>query len=194
MDSPWNDSALPSVIGLDGRHSRAELGAMVLDGVLRPVLPGALVPAGLPDTPEVRAAAAAHVAGRVPAGTLGRFTAAWIHGCAPPPGELEVLVRRFHRLPRSADTMPLRLHEAETDARDTELLGGVPVTTPVRTAVDIALFGEESAARAVLSRITHRAGLGCPPGHLLGRLESLVRRPGKSRAIELVRSMLREVA
>ncbi|TDN42757.1 transcriptional regulator with AbiEi antitoxin domain of type IV toxin-antitoxin system [Curtobacterium flaccumfaciens] len=135
----------------------SELRAAVLAGELVAVGPCWASPAE-PQTPELRAAAAAWVLsdGRLIASTL---TAAWIWGAASrPPAPLEVCIPPQVRVHVDAD---VRLREVRIDLHDTVRLGALRVTLPVRTAVDLlrtpgtasGRFGaaEASAVRGLLA-------------------------------------------
>ncbi|MET1034434.1 MAG: type IV toxin-antitoxin system AbiEi family antitoxin [Arthrobacter sp.] len=181
----------PRILAAGGAHTAVELQAMAADGVLRRVLPGAYVLPGAADGPELRSAAAGALVGpRLRGGALGRLTAAWIYGCAPVPLELEVLVPRFHRSTLGGDPIPVRLSEARLLPADRRVLGGVPVTSPARTALDVAFHSPEEHARPALARLAGAPGLGCPAGHLLRLIEETTRRPGRHRAQRLVRELL----
>jgi len=105
------------------------------------VLAGELVPVGWcwasPAEPQVPALRAAAHAWRLPDPRLvasGR-SAAWIWGAsARPPTPVEVSVPPTVRVRVDAD---VRLREVRLPDADSVLLGGVRVTTPLRTAVDL---------------------------------------------------------
>lgn len=176
-------------------HAAEELRAMELDDVLRRVLPGAYVPAGEPDGQVPRAAAAGALAGRrLRGGAVGRLTAAWVYGCAPPPEELEILVPRFHRSAMARDPLRVCVSEARLLPNEMRAVGGVWCTTPARTALDIAFHSPEEQAVLALTRMVNAPGLGCPKGHLLRLVENVSRRPGKLRAQRLVRGLLTAAA
>ncbi|WP_439691555.1 type IV toxin-antitoxin system AbiEi family antitoxin [Curtobacterium sp. SP.BCo] len=111
----------------------SELRAAVLAGELVPVGPCWASPAE-PQTPELRAAAARWTLGdpRLIAGTR---TAAWIWGAVSrPPSPLEACVPpqvRVHVPPG------VRLRELVVGADDVVHVGGLPVTLPARTALDL---------------------------------------------------------
>lgn len=110
-----------------------ELRAAVLAGELVAVGPCWASP-GEPQTPALRAAAAAWALEdpRLIAGTL---TAAWIWGAASrPPAPLEACIpvqSRGHL------GLGVRLREVRVPAEDVVHLGGLRVTVPARTAVDL---------------------------------------------------------
>lgn len=118
----------------------AELCAARLDGELF-ALDEAYSPIDAPDGPTERARSiAAYCQGRLMA---EQNSAAWIWGArATPP--------RYHELcaslgARARPVFPLRtlVREVVIDETEFVVLGGVPVTSPLRTIVDLARFNEE---------------------------------------------------
>lgn len=115
----------------------AERQAMRLDGELYRLAEG-YVSISVPDVPAARAAA---VLGRRPSRLIAaRGTAAWIWGAvptAPVRGEFIVdLAARWR--PRPSDSIDII--ESVIHAEDLVTLGGVAVTSPLRTAIDLARF------------------------------------------------------
>jgi hypothetical protein len=113
----------------------AELQAMRLDGEVFPLV-DSWCPIDVVETPEVRARAvmAARSARLVAAGR----TAAWVWGALPVlprPIELCTDVRARARLSPGADAV---VHEYVLDDGDIAPFDGAPVTTPLRTLVDLA--------------------------------------------------------
>src|SRR4029453_17712798 len=90
----------------------------------------------------------------------GRLTAAWIYGCAAPPEKLSLLVDAKHRISSLRGTLPCSLHEVRLGQMDAVSLGGMLVSTPLRTAADIALHVEADRALPVLKRLLNRQELG----------------------------------
>ncbi|GAA3690691.1 hypothetical protein GCM10023081_30200 [Arthrobacter ginkgonis] len=203
---PFANDPAPGIFLPGEVFAAAELAAMALEGIVREVLPRAYAPARAPDGPHLRAAAAGLLAGRrlggqrrgdrwsgdkwTGGGAVGRLSAAWIHGCCPAPQRLEVLVPRFHRLPAHADPLPVQLSEARLGAEDIVRIAGVPVTSPPRTAVDVALCGPEAESLAVLALLLAAPELGCTGQAVLDLLEGQARRPGKLRARERIERVL----
>ncbi|MCI0155702.1 hypothetical protein KNO15_03200 [Leifsonia shinshuensis] len=112
----------------------AELFALVLDGQLFRV-GDSFATTDTPDTPALRALAfSALRPGRLIA---DRGTAAWIHGTrARPPVQAQVCIDR-----RSRGRVPVGFdaHQHALDRGDTEVISGVSVTAPLRTASDLVL-------------------------------------------------------
>ena len=74
----------------------------------------------------------------VPAGVIAeRLTAAWIFGACPEPHQHQFCVDTAARQHVPISTR-FRLREARNVAADTQLIGGIRVTTPRRTVVDLA--------------------------------------------------------
>jgi hypothetical protein len=115
----------------------AELCCASLDGELVPVGEG-WSPVDLPVGEAVRAQAAALL---VPPRLIAeRMTAAWIFGMAPEPTRHHFCVdarSRAHVPPSSR----IQLREVRCTTDDTVVLGGLRVTTPMRTVVDLARHG-----------------------------------------------------
>lgn len=173
---------LPTVV------HRADVGAlawagMLADEVLVPLGRASARPAATPETPEVRAAALAPL---VPArGALGRLSAVWVHAGGPAPRRADVLVASGARRP---DPHPdRRTAEAALGPGDTVLLGGVRVTGPLRTVLDVARWEDPGAAGAAVHRL-----LAACPVDLDAALAVLDRQEG-GRGVRRARRLLREL-
>lgn len=116
--------------------SIAELSAARLDGELYPIA-DAFCPVDLPAFPAVRAGA---VLALLPAHAFAeRLSAAWLHGALPHPPALNQFA-----LPAGLGTRPERsrahaLRQVAVSPGDLTLVGGCPVTTRLRTLVDLLL-------------------------------------------------------
>ena len=112
----------------------AELSALALDGDgFR--LGDALVPTDVPVGAAVRAASlqpAAHRYGLV----AERWTAAWVHGAVPSAPRPHQLCNDVGRHERTRMVPGLR--EVLLQPDDVQVLGGMAVTSPLRTACDLA--------------------------------------------------------
>ncbi|HXD28377.1 MAG TPA: hypothetical protein VN621_06425 [Arthrobacter sp.] len=170
-----------------------ELAVLCAEGTLRGILPGTFVCAAVPDDPVVRAAAVAALVGpRLQQdAVIGRLTAAWVHGHLPVPVTLELLVARFHRLPLHRDGLRTTLHECVL--HESEVDRGLPmaVTTPLRTALDLAFHGDPVSARRAISRMLATRRPQCRREQLLEAIRATGRRPGKRAALDLVESLPR---
>ncbi|GAA3585028.1 hypothetical protein GCM10022198_05410 [Klugiella xanthotipulae] len=140
---------LPSVITTLDMHP-TELSAAVLQGELVPC--GlAFLTAGTTDTPIVRAKTMS--VGLSPAATLERFSAAWVYACTR---ELEIPVAlcvSTRQRKRLSYPVPFTSRQVVLAEKERLLLGGVSVTTPLRTVCDILLVEETWSVR---ERVTCR--------------------------------------
>ncbi len=160
-------TAEPPVLRADdvgGRHSWRRL---VRDGDLLPVTDDVAVPAGVPVTAAVRGAA---LAARVPprAVVVGE-TALWVHCGGVPDHDLELAYR----------SSVFRLGADSVD------VGGVRVTTPERTAVDLACRLPHGSAVEALVALA-RAGADLRAAQLM--LEARSRAVGRPAAREAFRA------
>ena len=169
--------------------SAVELQGMTLDGLVRRVYRETYRRSDCPEDAASRARAASNalplpLRGRV---ALGRQCAAWVYGCAPPPPLLSVVTdhrRRTTAVPPFGSTT---MHQVALGPFDVNLVGGIPVTTPLRTALDIAIHGAEPAAVEILGALASTPGLGCQLRLVEAALWSTRRVPGKTRALERLR-------
>jgi hypothetical protein len=171
---------------LDG-IAETELHAMRLDGESY-LLGDAHVPIGFAVTPSMRAVVA--LGARSPRLVAARRTAAWVWGATPsPPDHGEYLVDLDARWrPQPADG--IRVIESVVRDGDVTRLGRVAVTTPLRTAVDLARFLEEfgDAECELLARLALCGGFG--PSEAIDTMERGRNLAGKHRAAERLRSAL----
>ncbi|KQQ11136.1 type IV toxin-antitoxin system AbiEi family antitoxin [Rathayibacter sp. Leaf296] len=124
---------LPSVL-LPGDLPLAELCAARLDGELRALDEGFV----LCDLPTGAAERGAALLAVLPRGTVAdRSSAAWVHGATTePPALHSASIDREHRL-RPRPCARVRFHEVRLPTADVVSIGGCPVTTPVRTLIDL---------------------------------------------------------
>lgn len=163
-----------------------ELQAMASDGVLTQLFQRGYLLPGTPETPQLRARAAAFavpqaIRQRVVA---GRMTAAWIYGCAPEPDQLALLVDAKRRVSSLRSTRGCTLHEVRLGPCDVVSLGGLMVSTPLRTALDIALHVEPVRAIPVLQELLDRPELDVRLRLLVLAVEATPRVPHKKAALE----------
>lgn len=179
-----------------GVFSGVELQAMAGDGLLKRVYAGTYVRWDLDPDPVCRALAAAHclperLRSRI---LLGRLTAAWVYGCAPAPPRLQLLIdhgRRTTALPPFSIAV---LHEVRLGPEDGMDIAGVTVTTPLRTAMDIARHGpEEQSVRALLALAADPV-LRCPLDYVRSSVEAVARLPGKATALHRLEAAVRLAA
>lgn len=144
---------------LDAGMREREWRSLTAEGLLREVVPGYFVDASLPDTLDLRLAITRRVIG--PNVVVARRTAAWLHGPdvldyrgfpATPP--IEVAVRQKCNRPRN---QLMRAHGADDLlASDITEIGGISVTTPLRTAVDLARFTRRADALTSTDAFLHK--------------------------------------
>lgn len=112
-----------------------------------------------PDGPALRAAAAGLL---VPRRAIAeRRTAAWIFGLASEPNRHQFCVDASARVHRAISPR-YDLREVRCPAADTVVLGGMRVTTPRRTAVDLAReppHHDEPALRHLIARLLSYGGV-----------------------------------
>ncbi|MFI7482364.1 type IV toxin-antitoxin system AbiEi family antitoxin [Kocuria sp. M1R5S2] len=189
-DPPWH----PDALLLPGRpFSRVELSALVADGVLVPVVLEAHLLRGRPVTRRLKAAALEaqlppHLLRR---GVLGRLSAAWFYGCAGRPTTLPLLLDKLRRTTMSPVPEGVALHQVTLGGYDVHDTGAVRVTTPLRTAVDLALHVPGPDGTAALTTLMHAPHLHCPPELVVAALGSFGRMPGRQAALVRVRRAAR---
>jgi hypothetical protein len=129
-----------AVLRICSAHERAGL---IRDGLAREVLPGVLIAVDEPITAEVRAHALRQKLGlRETDAERGRAigfgTAAWVHtGRWPGPAAspIDLVIGRNRRAPRLEG---VRIRQVDLPTDHLELVEGLMVTRPVRTAADVA--------------------------------------------------------
>lgn len=197
---PWTPPSLTphglrDLVLRPGRpFSGAELASMVADGILCRVLLDAHVPAGVPLDRSTRlrvcgALIPPHLQRR---GVLGRLGAAWLYDCAPPPVTLPVLVDKDAR---TTTTLPpgFSLHQTAFNPYDRVRTGGLLVTSPLRTALDLALHVITPQADQALHHLMAAPHLHCPPELVLTALELMSKKPGRRTALARTRKVARAV-
>lgn len=129
-----------------GASDRLEvLEAMRRDGLLVHVAGGVYLPVDVAGSVLARAAALARVV--PPGGVVGMSTAAWLHGAPADFAPVEVLV------PHNAGPRPavegVREHHTTIPAADVVRIGGLRLTTPARTAADLARCADAGTLAAL---------------------------------------------
>lgn len=193
----WREPPAPAhpaaqVIQVNDPFTLNELQALRLRGSLREMLPGAYISAAYPESPVTRAQVAAAVAGEqyLPGRALCKRTAAWIYGCSAMPRELDIVVPRYHRPCAPGSGMVLKLSEGILDEDQICTVGGIAVTSPLRTAMDIAFNLELSDSMPVLAAINASPRLRCDYAQMLAAITAQVRRPGRRRALGAVTRLM----
>jgi hypothetical protein len=115
--------------------SQPELSAARIDGHVVEV-GDAYVPADLVESADVRASAVATLV--QPGAAASGPTAAWIHGAGDTPPAVHHVRRCVERRLRPVTSARLVFHDTVIPASDVQVIGGIPVSTPVRTMLDLA--------------------------------------------------------
>ena len=175
--------------------SRAELHALAADGVLRRELPDSYVHAWQPVSEQVRAAVLSralpgHLQLR---GVLGRLGAAWFYRCAPVPSPLPVLLDKAARTTTSVP-LGIVLHQTSFAPGDLVTRHGITLTSPRRTALDLALHVPGPVGDAALLALLGGAGLACTAEQLVADLTALGKTPGRRAALGRARKLARALA
>ncbi|MGX5717415.1 hypothetical protein [Arthrobacter sp. MAHUQ-56] len=163
-----------------------ELQSLAADGLLARFHQHGYILPGLGASPQLRARAAAGV---VPAAirqrvVAGRMTAAWIYGCAAEPDRLALLVDAKRRVSSLRNTRGCTLHEVRLGPFDVVSLGGLMVSSPLRTALDIALHVEPERAVPALAALLSRPEQDVRLRLLVLAIEASPRVPHKRAALE----------
>ncbi|MCX6500453.1 MAG: hypothetical protein NTU93_16915 [Arthrobacter sp.] len=187
--------AAPPVLYFPGTpFSWAELQAMAADGVLTQLSQRGYLPPGAAATPQLRARAAACA---IPAPirqrvVAGRMTAAWIYGCAGEPDRIALLVDASRRVSSLRATRGCSFHEVRLGPFDVVSLGGLMVSSPLRTAVDIALHVEPERALPALGAFLAAPELNVRLRLLIRAVEATPRVPHKQAALAKLATLLPE--
>jgi hypothetical protein len=165
----------------------AELWAARLDGELFAV-DEAFIPIDTPESPEHRARSlSVHCRDRLIAEQL---TAAWIWGAAPNPPAKHELCARITARRRSFVVQRSTVREVVIEDDEICELGGILVTSPLRTTIDFARAVDtfDTADAAIVSALIDIGGLTLPDiVHALNRRRNL---PHKVRALKRVKQAL----
>ena len=179
--------------------SGLERTAMIRDDLAAPLLGQVCSARLMPVTRAVRAEALRSI---VPPAVLShavlhRTTAAWFLSCAPAPQRLQLMVHRQHRttmrpVDPQADALPWEVRQLVHEPQDVDRLHGVLVTTPVRTAADLACWDEPGSA-AALRRILEAPHLGVEPQEVMALLRERTRLPQRRRGMVALRRAARQL-
>lgn len=171
-----------------------ELRAMALDGLVVHLFGSTYLRAGSRPDRNVRAQALmaelpVALRGRA---IIGRQSAAWIYVGGPAPAKINLLVDHRRRTAALRPFSGCQLHEVHLSPDETSSIGPVLATTPLRTAVDMALYAPDAESAAGVRMLTAHPSLDCPLESVKDKLESLLRVPRKRRALQLVDALLVE--
>ena len=169
-----------------------ELQAMAADGVLTQLYQRGYLPPGAPASPQLRARAASlavtpAIRQRVVA---GRMTAAWIYGCAAEPDRLALLVDANRRISSLRSLRGCTFHEVRLGPSDVVSIGGLMVSSPLRTALDIALHVDAERAVPALRALLARPELGVRLRLLRLAVEASPRVPHKRAALATLAAVM----
>jgi hypothetical protein len=163
-----------------------ELQSLASDGLLERFHQRGYTLPGNTASPQLRARAAA---GAVPASVrqrvvAGRMTAAWIYGCANEPDRLALLVDTKRRVSSLRNTRGCTLHEVKLGPFDVVSLGGLMVSSPLRTALDVALHVDADRAIPALEALLARPQNDVRLRLLVLAIEASPRVPHKKAALD----------
>ncbi len=163
-----------------------ELQSLAADGILARFHQHGYTLPGSAASAQLRARAAA---GSVPPQVrqrvvAGRMTAAWIYGCADEPDRLALLVDAKRRVSSLRNTRGCTLHEVRLGPFDVVSMGGLMVSSPLRTALDIALHVDAERAVPTLANLLARPEKDVRLRLLVLAIEATPRVPHKKAALE----------
>lgn len=177
------DMSSPFLYFAEDRLSTAELASARLDGLLVE-LGEAYIPADAVETAALRAGSLGRLLGHTLAAS--HLSAAWIHGALDDPPARHTVQRAVpHRVHVSFDRRFV-YRDPAIGPGDLVLVGGVRVTSPVRTVVDLA-----RTVDAVHADAARRMVRAAPPlaGEALARLAGSGPFPRKRAATSLLREL-----
>ena len=168
-----------------------ELQSLAADGLLARLHQNGYTLPEVQGSPQLRARAAA---GGVPQAVrqrvvAGRMTAAWIYGCAAEPDRLALLVDAKRRVSSLRSTRGCTLHEVKLGPFDVVSMGGLMVSSPLRTALDVALHVEAERALPALAALLARPQQDVRLRLLVLAIEATPRVPHKRAALEKLASL-----
>ncbi|NII70983.1 hypothetical protein [Microbacterium ulmi] len=137
--------ASPFLYFVDDRLSPAELSAARLDGHLVE-LGDAYIPADAVETSGLRAGSLRGILGDTLAAT--HLTAAWVHGALSEPPARHTVQRAVAKRLHHVMGRRILYRDGAIEQDDLQVLGGVLVTSPVRTLADLARVPDDSHAEA----------------------------------------------
>jgi hypothetical protein len=185
-----DDAALP---WWSAPHEAAQTAHLVREKLVRRLVLEAYVDADVPDCPSVRARAVALALSRCrhdPATcVVGYRSAAWVHAGGDPQDHVDVVIAPGTSRRRSPR---LATHEHRLSPVDVQHVDGVAVTTPIRTAVDLARSLPVPVASAELDQLARSTGVRAVD--VLARIEAMAHGRGVARAREVVHAWAAAVA
>lgn len=138
-------------------RTRGQLRGLLNSGMVRRAARGIYAPSSMPDSLSMRLEIAALVL--PPGGVLARTGASWVYGIDTcPPGTVHPL-RLEVAVPVGVEPVSSRVvHCFVQDLKDddVQVVDGVPVTTPLRTAIDLARWLPRGDALAAVDAFAHK--------------------------------------
>lgn len=195
---PQNFELIWTASPSNGGLSRSELTALVHDGMLLRVLGPVYAAVGMGITRHMKAAAIKLTMppGIVHNAVLHRASAAWFYSCASTPSVVEFLTHREHRssirpAPPTA-TVRWTIRQVLYEPMDVDQFYGVRVTTPLRTAADLACWQHPDAFAALLVML-QAPHLGVNPSDVVRLLHTRPRVPHRPQAVVTIRKACRRL-
>ena len=165
----------------------AELSAARLDGEVYAVDDG-YSPIDVPSGPHERAASIApYCQGRLMA---EQRTAAWIWGATAQPPARHELCASLGARARPAYPIRTIVREVVIDSTEFTIVAGIPVTTPLRTIIDIARFSSDFGVQQQEAVLSLSTMLGVTLERCRSEMDARTNLPNKRLAIERLASVL----
>lgn len=170
--------------------SPGEASALAARGLLHPLMPGLWSPR-CPDPPLRAWAAGLHLRpGTREQAVICGLSAAWVHGAAAAPRTLEIAAARGARRLHPLELLHVQRRYLGHTRYEDQRIGPVRVSTPLRTAVDLARGPQTPAARSALATLMLHPRLRVSPEAIALALRAQPRLSARGRAL----AALREVA
>ena len=166
------------------RLSMSELSAARLDGDVVELGEG-YAPADLVETAALRAASLAPLIGAITGAAFAGMSAAWIHGAGDAPPEVHEVQSATGRRLRAPAGRRLIVHDPVLETIDLQHLGGVPVTTPERTLIDLLRWPTTRLRRHDWARLLAQADPSLLQRTAI-RLSSVHHGPGYQRIVRFL--------
>lgn len=175
-------------------YNASELSAMAYHGILRPQFGPFYVDIDLPDTASQRAKSVRMIGDRIISGdwTATLLTAAWIHLGGQAPELFEAATSPTTRRKVRSRIMPSAIRQsdyldrAEVSEDDLQVIGGVVVTGPELTVMDLLRIGGTHRHQAHAAKLLDQVDLNA----LQRRLSDHGSLPGMSLARELLTALI----
>lgn len=165
--------AEPVAAGIERLEESPSTQVLVRDGVVVRLLPGLYLPPDLLGSALGRALALGAATGDLlrEDHVIAGASAAWVLLGGAPPDPAEML-SRAHRGPVAG----VLVRSGRIGPEEVETLGGAPVTTPLRTAVDLLVIDPSPGRTRLVGRLLHEGHLDGE--EVTGRLAGMRSHPG----------------